>query len=75
MLRGEELDDGGGGRFLDLVMMGEGGSDGDVGDGAVVLEVFGEVHDLIVTRMTRWDIKMLLGNVSHLHTSELDVGL
>ena len=56
-------------------MMGEGGSDGDVGDGAVVLEVFGKVHDLIVTRMTRWDIKMLLGNVSHLHASELDVGL
>lgn len=69
------MDDSGGGRFLDLVMMGEGGSDGDVGDGAVVLEVFGEVHDLIVTRMTRWDIKMLLGNVSHLHASEFDVGL
>lgn len=73
MLRGEELNDGGRGRFLDLVMKDASGENCDVGDGTVVLEVLGEVHHLYVKKSVRCDIQILFGNVTHLNTSKFDV--
>ena len=58
---------------MDLVVIATRRRNGDVCDCAVVLEVFGKIHNLGVRGLEECDIEVLLRDIAHHHTSETDV--